>query len=133
MIIQKWQALDYESIVDWQEVKREVEEHVMGKLRVLLPGLDDHMVVSMSATALTSFRYTLNFQGSMLGWEMSPDQLGDHRPANTTPVENLYLVGHWTKPGGGITPVIVSAQRVADLILSGRSRYESIEVAPGVT
>lgn len=56
----------------------------------------------------------------MLGWEMSPDQLGAGRPSNITPIEGLYLVGHWTQPGGGITPVIVSAQKVARLILSGR-------------
>jgi prolycopene isomerase len=127
LIIQKWQALDYESVVDWTQVKEEVEGHVLGKLREMVPGFDDHIVVKMSASALTSYRYTLNFQGSMLGWEMSPDQLGSNRPANTTPIENLYLVGHWTKPGGGITPVIVSAQRVADLILSGRTREDSIE------
>jgi hypothetical protein len=28
----------------------------------------------------------------------------------------LYYVGHRTRPGGGITPVIVSAMRVAELI-----------------
>ena len=54
----------------------------------------------------------------MLGWEMSPEQLGSARLANATPVENLYLVGHWTQPGGGITPVIISAQRVARAILT---------------
>ncbi len=56
----------------------------------------------------------------MLGWEMSPDQLGTRRLPIYTPVDNLYLTGHWTQPGGGITPVIVSAQRVARTILTGR-------------
>ncbi len=55
----------------------------------------------------------------MLGFEMSPDQLGSKRLPIFTPIENLYLTGHWTQPGGGITPVIVSAQRVAKIILSG--------------
>jgi hypothetical protein len=32
------------------------------------------------------------------------------------PVRNLYFVGHWTRPGGGITPVIVSAMQVAKTI-----------------
>ncbi|MCP3964028.1 MAG: hypothetical protein GY719_39855, partial [bacterium] len=78
-------------------------------------------VVMTSASAKTSFRYTLNRRGAMLGWEMSPDQLGNGRPEVTGPVENLYFVGHWTKPGVGITPVIVSAMRVAKLI-TGSSR-----------
>jgi phytoene dehydrogenase-like protein len=31
-------------------------------------------------------------------------------------VRNLYLTGHWTRPGGGITPVIISAMDVARAI-----------------
>ena len=32
------------------------------------------------------------------------------------PLPGLYFTGHWTRPGGGITPVIISALRVADAI-----------------
>jgi phytoene dehydrogenase-like protein len=52
----------------------------------------------------------------MLGWELAPDQLGTDRPDVVAPIRNLYFVGHWTQPGGGITPVMVSAVRVADQI-----------------
>ena len=55
----------------------------------------------------------------MLGWEMSPDQLGELRPAIDGALPGLYLVGHWTRPGGGITPVIVSAQQAAQRVLAG--------------
>jgi phytoene dehydrogenase-like protein len=55
----------------------------------------------------------------MLGWEMSPEQLGDGRPGVVSPVRNLFHVGHWARPGGGITPVLISAMQVADLV-SGR-------------
>src|SRR5205085_2111083 len=79
-------------------------------------GFSEKVVVSLSASALTSYRFTLNHRGAMLGWEMSPDQLGDRRPAVNGLVKNLYFVGHWTQPGGGITPVIVSAMRVAKAI-----------------
>ncbi|MCP3960958.1 MAG: hypothetical protein GY719_24190, partial [bacterium] len=57
--------------------------------------------------------------------EMSPQQLGKGRPEVTGPLEGLYFVGHWTKPGGGITPVIVSAMRVAKLI-TGTSRISRL-------
>ena len=69
-----------------------------------------------SASALTSWRFTGNYHGAMLGWEMSPDQLADGRPAAECVVRNLYFTGHWTRPGGGITPVIVSAVDVARAI-----------------
>ncbi len=121
LIVQKMSPIPYEEVKDWQAHKFEIEGQIMTDLRKLMPGLDDHMVMKLSATANTSYRYTLNHQGAMLGWEMAPDQLGDARPANTTPIENLYLTGHWTQPGGGITPVIISAQRVAKLVLTGRT------------
>jgi prolycopene isomerase len=49
----------------------------------------------------------------MLGWEMSPDQLGNKRPGVRSPINNLYFVGHWVQPGGGITPVFISAIQAA--------------------
>jgi hypothetical protein len=80
-----------------------------------LPGIGARIAVRTSASARTSWRFTLNHQGAMLGWEMSPEQVGDGRPDLPGPLAGLYTVGHWTRPGGGITPVIVSAQRAAKL------------------
>ena len=120
LIVQKMSPVPYDEVRDWQAHKFEIENQIMTDLRRLIPAFDDHVVMKLSATANTSYRYTMNYQGAMLGWEMAPDQLGDARPSNTTPIDNLYLVGHWTKPGGGITPVIVSAQRVAKLVLADR-------------
>jgi hypothetical protein len=36
-------------------------------------------------------------------------------------LKNLYFVGHWTQPGGGITPVIVSAMQVAKKVINNDS------------
>src|SRR5262245_43369015 len=120
LIVQKLTPVRIENIADWQEHKEAVQGGIMERLRQILPGIESHIVVKLSATAMTSHRFTNNWQGAMLGWEMSPGQLAEGRLPNTTTVENLYLVGHWTQPGGGITPVIVSAQRVARTILSGK-------------
>lgn len=120
LIIQKVLEMDYESISDWSLHKQEIENFIFTNLERVLPGIRDHIVVRTSASARTSWRFTLNYQGAMLGWEMSPDQLGEGRPTPETAIGNLYCVGHWTQPGGGITPVIVSAQRVARAILEGR-------------
>lgn len=109
-----------EEIKDEACHKESVMNDVMARLRTALPDIDDHIVVKMGASALTSYRFTGNYQGAMLGWEMSPQQLGTGRLPFYTPVRNVYLTGHWTQPGGGITPVIVSARRVAKAILSGK-------------
>jgi len=121
LIVQKVQEMDYDGVADWPAHKRGVEDFVWGHLDRMLPGLREKVVVQSSASARTSCRFTWNHQGAMLGWEMSPGQLGAGRPAVSGLVPDLHLVGHWTQPGGGITPVIVSAQQAARAVLSGRA------------
>jgi prolycopene isomerase len=121
LITQKLTPVRIEEIADPTAHKAEIEGQVMGRLRELLPDIERHIVIKLAASAYTSFHYTNNWQGAMLGWEMSPGQLGSSRLPNATPVESVYLTGHWTQPGGGITPVIISAQRVAKQILNGSS------------
>jgi phytoene dehydrogenase-like protein len=119
IIVQKVTDIDYAAITDWPAHKAAIEQYVLDNLERLVPGIAQKTVVKLSASAATSNRYTLNHQGAMLGWEMSPDQLGANRPGIHSPIKNLLLVGHWTQPGGGITPVIISAMRAAKLVSQG--------------
>jgi len=116
VIIQKVMDIDYDHIGDWAVHKANFERYIMDHLERLIPGFGSKVVVKLSASALTSHRYTLNHQGAMLGWEMSPNQLGHHRLDVVSPIDRLSFVGHWVQPGGGITPVIVSAVKVARMI-----------------
>jgi len=122
IILQRIMEIGYDRVADWQAHKQRVEDDLVTRLDTKIPGVTRHIVTRQSASALTSWRFTLNVHGAMLGWEMSPQQLGDRRPAVAGPVRNLYICGHWTRPGGGITPVIVSAvdvaQRITGLTLS---------------
>jgi phytoene dehydrogenase-like protein len=113
VILQKVLEMDYRAVADWAAHKAEVEALVTGHLERVVPEVSGRIVVKTSATARTAWRFTGNLEGSMLGWEMAPDQLGAARPGIEGPVPGLYLVGHWVQPGGGITPVIISALRVA--------------------
>jgi phytoene desaturase len=128
VIVQKVQELEYRSISDWTAHKQQVDRFILTHLERMMPGITDHTVVRLSATAHTHHRYTQNFQGAMLGWEMSPDQLGAARPELTLGIAGLYTVGHWTRPGGGITPVLVSAAEVARRIV-GAAAAERIDGA----
>ena len=119
VIVQKVLDMDFDAVHDWEGHKADLERYIMTHLENIMPGLSEKIVVKMSASAMTSHRFTLNHQGAMLGWEMAPDQLGEDRPGIIGPVENLYFAGHWTQPGGGITPAIVSAKQVADQITMG--------------
>jgi phytoene desaturase len=113
VIVQKLTEIDYDAIEDWPAHKTAVDNYIMKNLERVMPGFSSKIVVKVSASARTSHQFTVNHHGAMLGWEMSPDQLGEHRPALNGLVKNLYFTGHWTQPGGGITPVIVSAMEVA--------------------
>ncbi len=126
VILQKVLDMDYSAIDDWAAHKQGIEDYVYGHLADVVPEVREKTVVRLSASARTSWRFTFNKVGSMLGWEMSPEQLGDGRPTVEGPVENLYLVGHWTRPGGGITPVIISAMDVAKRV-SGMGRWPTVE------
>jgi phytoene dehydrogenase-like protein len=109
--------------------KGAVADAILQQLERILPGFTRAIVTRHSASARTSERFTLNRHGAMLGWEMSPDQLGDARPPVEGPVRGLYFVGHWVRPGGGVTPVIVSAMRAAAEIAHGRSRGGAVLAA----
>jgi phytoene dehydrogenase-like protein len=116
IILQRIMELNYDEVPDWAAHKSAIETDLLERLEAVIPGISLHIVHHQSASALTSWRFTLNHQGAMLGWEMSPQQLGPGRPSTEGPVANLYMTGHWTRPGGGITPVIVSALHVASAI-----------------
>jgi len=118
IVIQKILKMDFKTVDDWKVHKSQIEAFVLNRLGEIIPNFRDHIVVSSSASAHTSWRYTGNHHGAMLGWEMSPSQLGENRPDVRFPIRNFFLTGHWTRPGGGITPVIVSAQKAAAAILS---------------
>ncbi|MFL6198583.1 MAG: phytoene desaturase family protein [Thermoanaerobaculia bacterium] len=119
VILQKVLEMDYGGVEDWAAHKARIEAFLLDHLEQRIPGISQRIVVKSSASAHTSWRFTLNHQGAMLGWEMSPDQLGEGRPGVTAGgIPGLFFTGHWTRPGGGITPVIVSAQDVARRVLA---------------
>ncbi|AZG46581.1 phytoene desaturase family protein [Gordonia insulae] len=64
-------------------------------------------------------RRTMTPGGSIYGTASNGPRAAFLRPANTSPVPGLYLVGGSSHPGGGLPLVMLSARIVADLI--GRS------------
>ncbi len=133
VILQKVQALDYGAVGDWPAHKAEVETEMVAQLERVVPGIRKKIRVQLAASARTSWKFTRNQAGAMLGWEMSPDQLGEGRPGIVGPVEGLYLVGHWTRPGGGVTPVILSALQAAQKITAASASPQTLVASAGWT
>jgi prolycopene isomerase len=94
--------LPYELSPNWRREKAFVTRRLLARADRAFPGLGDHLALALGGTPRTLERYTLNQGGAMYGWELSPDQIGHGRLAETTPVPGLLLAGHWTRPGAGV-------------------------------
>lgn len=102
---------------DWRGEKVRLTNELIKMAERVIPDLAKHIVVLDSATPLTIEKYTLNTRGATAGWARSPKTTLIGRLEPKTPIENLYLVGHWTRPGGTVTGVTSSGITVGQMIL----------------
>src|SRR5262245_15225182 len=89
---------------------------VLDRLEECVPGLRRHVEVMAVAHPPGGAERTSNFCGAPYGWAVIPEQAGMRRLAHETPIDNLYLTGHWTIPGPGVCAVVASGWRVANRI-----------------
>ena len=107
----------YKNVPDWKFFKESMTLSTINRLELYIPDLKKYIEVIESATPKTLERYTSNTNGAAYGWEVSVDQMWENRLPQKTPIENLYLTGHWTRPGPGICAVVSSGWSVANLIM----------------
>jgi phytoene desaturase len=98
------------------DVRENLSQHLLDKASEMIPNLRDRILVMTDSTPITIERMTNNRWGSAYGWAQYPRQAGIYRLNRATPIENLFLTGHWTSPGGGISAVVASGEITADLI-----------------
>ena len=106
----------YDLGVPWAGEKERYAEGIVDDLDRLFPGFRDQMTFCETGTPDAFERYTLNTRGAAYGWANTPNQAGSRRPSNATPVEGLYLAGHWTQPGTGSVTTVYSGLTTAQLI-----------------
>ena len=115
----------YHLSADWNEaIKDQLSRRLIVGASVLIPDLEKRIVVKVETTPKTIEQWTGNRWGAAYGWAQTPRQSGIYRLSRTTPIPNLFLTGHWTSPGGGISGVVASGQLTADLILRKFERGE---------
>ena len=76
--------------------------------KTVLPGLTEAIEIKEIGTPLTNVRYTGHYRGAIYGWDQTMNNTGPNRVPHSTPIENLYLAGAWTRPGHGYSAVIPS-------------------------
>jgi len=109
---------NFDDIKNWKKVKKELSIKNIGLLERILPGIKESIEFYESASPMTIYKYTFNFQGALFGWEQCPAQVfANAFPSSSDTIENFLLAGHWTFPGGGIVSVAFSGMIAAQKIL----------------
>ncbi|MBD3922207.1 NAD(P)/FAD-dependent oxidoreductase [Paenibacillus sp. PR3] len=94
-----------------------VHEKFLDLLENKLPGIRKRLVIQEFATPRTIERYTSNHNGSIYGWMKSADQRWTSDIGPRTPVQGLYLAGHWTRNAHGVYGVMKSGKTTANHII----------------
>ncbi|WAR46405.1 phytoene desaturase family protein [Methylomonas rapida] len=102
----------------WRQAKPDFEQRLLAQAEQHFPGLNEHLLLVESGSPRTLERYTLNHQGAAYGFAPTPDQIGPNRPDIRGALPGLFHTGHWTRPGGGVAGVSISAQLAAQAILN---------------
>jgi phytoene desaturase len=107
-----------------QKVKDQLSARLITKASAFIPDLERRILVRVETTPKTIEQWTSNRWGAAYGWAQIPSQSGIYRLQRATPIPNLYLTGHWTSPGGGISGVVASGELTAAAILKKFERGE---------
>ena len=104
--------------LSWRQAKQGFQQRLLQQAERHFPGLNDHLLWVESGSPRTLERFTLNHQGAAYGYAPSPDQIGPNRPGVRGVLPGLYHTGHWTRPGGGVAGVSVSALLAGQAVLN---------------
>ena len=97
----------------WSQEKERWAEEMIGLVEEVHPGYRDGITHLEVATPETFVRFDRSRDGAIYGWANTPHQAGTKRPNRRTPIEGLYLSGHWSQPGTGTPRAIFSGLHVA--------------------
>lgn len=107
----------------YKDLKNEVSNIVIDRVdKKFGLNLREHIVYLDIATPVTHLRYTGNRGGTMMGARPGKANMQARVAHYKTPVENLFLSGHWAELGGGIPVAVRAALNSTLLILKKEDR-----------
>jgi phytoene dehydrogenase-like protein len=120
---------EYKHTAEYLERKRELEEHLVGRLEAVYPGAASRVVFRESASPMSHERFTGASDGTGYGLAATPEQFMKGRPGYRSPVEGLYLTGASTRAGHGIVGAMMGGRaagaRVMKDLASGKVRLRA--------
>lgn len=113
----------FKNRIFWNNNKSKFLEALIEKIeKSTIPNLSKFIVYKEAATPYTLYRYTLNYKGASYGWASTPSQLAVPGLRKPSFIEGLYLTGHWTTLGVGISGVIYVSHDISKFILKKGKR-----------
>ncbi len=105
---------------NWDRYKEQyIEDAIDTVERYMLPGLKEHVVYSDMLTPVGLERELLHPGGAVYGIQTDLGHMAMFRPANKSKcIDNLYLCGASTHPGGGVPTVIAGGIITGDLLVA---------------
>ncbi len=100
----------------YKEEKQKVAETIIDLLEQRFPGISSEVEMCDVATPLTLERYTGNWKGSIIGWDITTQTAFVTMPKALPGLRNFWMAGQWVEPGGGIPMVALSGRNVIQLI-----------------
>ena len=97
--------------------KERVAAVVLEHLEDHYPGIAAQVEVIDVATPYTTWRYTRNWRGSIMGWLPSPKAMMTPMRRTLPGLRNFYMAGQWVMPGGGVPTCIVSGRQAVEILL----------------
>lgn len=112
----------------YEAEKKCIAETVVRCLEQRWPGISAQVEMIDVATPVTFERYTGNWQGSMEGWLMTPDNIMTRMKKTLPGLQNFYMVGQWVAPGGGLPSGVMTAREVQGMICKADKKKFSARV-----
>jgi phytoene dehydrogenase-like protein len=100
----------------YREEKEKTADLVVELLEQRFPGISALVEMRDVATPLTFERYTGNFRGSGIGWDLTPRTFMARIPKRLPGLRNFVMAGQWVEGGGGIPIVALSGRNAVQII-----------------
>jgi phytoene dehydrogenase-like protein len=111
----------------YRQAKKQILDAAIGALEQHFPGLAARVEATDVATPHSTVRYTGVWRGSIQGWKLTAELMGQAMKGTRLPLTvpglaGLALAGQWTEPGGGIPPAARSGIEALECLIRQRGK-----------
>lgn len=100
----------------YEAEKARIAKEVISRLERHHPGLKDLVEMVDVSTPFSTWRYTLNHEGSYEGWLPTPETIRAKTIRTLPGLKDFYMAGQWVMVGGGVPPCLFSGKHAVQLL-----------------